>query len=261
MLLLHSLPWFHQHRVLTLSIINGPMISLPRRFLGAAPRSLITPSSLRYRRGSMFHSAVESIWLQQVFRFSTITFLTGLALQLLNAGLSSEDGAPAVLACMATRQVVNVQFIIDHLDMKVNTSDVHASQTADIAMELFKSRLSRYLQGQGHPPEHRGSMISEDAWYKHERNPFLRCQLLLLATTESDLIPVLPTWSIQVSVIHTLLTFFTAHTAFSSATQLPQTLLSTRFASSTYVCLTLLTSQITHSLLAYIRAQAKSTYL
>lgn len=130
---------------------------------------------------------------------------------------------------MATRQVRDVDDIIEHLFMRVNTSDVTAPPSAELTMKLFKSRLARYLKGIGHPVQHRGSLINEDIWYKEENNPFIRSQLLLLATTESDLVPVVPTWSIEVCFTH-ILSSVLAHKELSSAMRHPPIPVSIRLA-------------------------------
>lgn len=56
--------------------------------------------------------------------------------------------------------------------------------------QMFRYRLLRWLYGSGHPENVEGTLVDTSKFDQQKQDPLLRAKLLLLAMTDSDLLPV-----------------------------------------------------------------------
>ncbi|KAJ3508344.1 hypothetical protein NLJ89_g5810 [Agrocybe chaxingu] len=67
---------------------------------------------------------------------------------------------------------------------------------------VFNTRLTSYLQGIGHPPSARDTIVSVQDWERDKDDHLFRCRLFLKAVTDADLVPskeikILLSWPIS----------------------------------------------------------------
>lgn len=99
---------------------------------------------------------------------------------------------------MYNRRLTSVAELQEHVEYSISVAAPDGSTT--LFLELFKVRLNQYLIGAGHPdhPDIIGGVVSEQNFRKERDNPILRACLLLVAATDTDLMPMLSNWSIEV---------------------------------------------------------------
>jgi hypothetical protein len=92
-----------------------------------------------------------------------------------------------LLAGLYNRHITDVQEILDRLSFFTATDE---SEVNALVFDIFQLRLKRYLVGVGHPKSLKGTTISEEDFAKDIEDPLLHCCLFLLATSDSDLLPL-----------------------------------------------------------------------
>lgn len=92
-----------------------------------------------------------------------------------------------LLAGMYNRRVTSVSQILDRLEFYSLDPDDDPSRTF---FHLFQLHLRRWLQGRGHPPSLRGTIISEEMYDRDVDDPLVRAKAFLLAISDSELLPM-----------------------------------------------------------------------
>jgi hypothetical protein len=105
----------------------------------------------------------------------------------------------AMVAGMYNRRLKDVDQLWKHINFHITTFAADGT-TRDFA-QLFLRSTRHYLYGVGHPmdPFVVGcGLVSSEVLERDVLGPLARSQLLLLATTESDLLPIKNHWKIMV---------------------------------------------------------------
>jgi hypothetical protein len=70
------------------------------------------------------------------------------------------------------------------------TNVTDESEINILLFDIFQLRMERYLVGVGHPLPLKGTAVSQEDFAKDFGDCVLRCCLILLAITDSDLLPL-----------------------------------------------------------------------
>jgi hypothetical protein len=108
---------------------------------------------------------------------------------------SHRHSVPALIAAMYNRRLTSVDQLTEHLVFK--TIRGSGDSTTPLFADLFGAKLIDYLAGVGHPTT-RDSLLPSQVIAQDADDTLLRAQLLLKATTDSDLMPTESNWSITV---------------------------------------------------------------
>jgi hypothetical protein len=104
-----------------------------------------------------------------------------------------------LLAAMSDRRIKSVRDIIKRL--KFVTKDVAQSESHDLLRCIFQYRVLRWLHGKGHPEQLGGAHISQAVQDAERDDPLVRARLMLRAITDSDLLPLDPSFHLTVSFL------------------------------------------------------------
>jgi hypothetical protein len=98
------------------------------------------------------------------------------------------DFCRKLLAATSNRRVTDVSQVVTQL--KFDTLDRIETELITLLHQSFQLRLIRWLNGKGHPIQLRGELMPVDIYDCQKDDPLARAKLLLLAITETELIPL-----------------------------------------------------------------------
>lgn len=113
-------------------------------------------------------------------------------MQTLEEALGKEK-IPALIAAMCNRRLTSLDQVTEHLEFECSESS-----NLQVFVDIFSYRIKGYLHGVGHPITSRAILSSETVAGAAD-DKLLRARALLLAATDSDLLPITQHWSLTVS--------------------------------------------------------------
>jgi len=94
-------------------------------------------------------------------------------------------------------KIRSVADVLDHIHFHI-FGDAAESETLQLLAGIFEICVRKYLQGVGHPEVLCGDIVSHDEYAQELNNPLKRVQALMVASSDSLLLPIAEDWAISV---------------------------------------------------------------
>ncbi|KAJ3492282.1 hypothetical protein NLJ89_g11259 [Agrocybe chaxingu] len=109
-----------------------------------------------------------------------------------------EQDLALLFGAMFDRKPKGVKDIADHVRCVVSgVIPEDQKEYMDALAAIFQKRVLVYLEGVGHPPSCRDSLVDARQFEQDKDSSNLRCLLLLQASSDSDLMPFGSDWTIR----------------------------------------------------------------
>ncbi|KAJ7015998.1 hypothetical protein C8F04DRAFT_1283372 [Mycena alexandri] len=182
-------PWYEFHEESPVPRANDPTNPLRQFILEHMDATTAHPRSTRAEKYPRLHrspwNTFEFVGLRDGFNIGISTLRFAETIRALCA-------LPFLVAIYDCR-IKTVQDVVNHLRYHARTGN----KLTPYYIKLFTLRLTHHLNGVGHLPQFCPDDISEDELHANKSNPLLRVNLLLIASTESEMLPMNEDWYFQ----------------------------------------------------------------
>ncbi|KAJ7159922.1 hypothetical protein C8R43DRAFT_1124288 [Mycena crocata] len=196
-------PWYSFHEDSPVPSVRNPTHPLHNFFFMYLPNT--EPSQINHPRTKEEHEswliiAFCSILLGHPDPWHHPNFIAlkeGFDIHLTTLDFAStiRRGVLPFLTAIYNRRVTAVEDVSNHLRFRIDSRA--DDKTTALFAKLFELRVQRYIHGVGHPNGLRFLDISDKVFTTDRYNPLLRANLVLTATTDSDMCPMDDAWTVS----------------------------------------------------------------